>query len=73
VIVVCRLDRLSPSHATELGDVVAGLDVPVLGAVLIGGGSVYYTLPSARSTGMLAHLPDSPSEAPRPSASPRPR
>jgi polysaccharide biosynthesis transport protein len=73
VIVVCRLDRLSPSNATELGEVVAGLDAPVLGAVLIGGGSVYYTLPSARSTGTLAHLPDGPSEAARPTASPRPR
>jgi capsular polysaccharide biosynthesis protein/Mrp family chromosome partitioning ATPase len=73
VIVVCRLDRLSPSHATELGDVVAGLDAPVLGAVLIGGGAVYYTLPSARSNGMLAHFPDGLSETARPSASPRPR
>ena len=73
VIVVCRLDRLSPSNATELGEVVAGLDAPVLGAVLIGGGSVYYTLPSARSTGTLAHFPDGPSEAARPTASPRPR
>jgi capsular polysaccharide biosynthesis protein/Mrp family chromosome partitioning ATPase len=73
VIVVCRLDQLSPGDATELGDVVAGLEAPVLGAVLIGGGSVSYTLPSPRSNGTLAHLSDGPSAAQRSSASPRPR
>ena len=31
-------DQLSPGDATELGDVVAGLEAPVPGAVLIGGG-----------------------------------
>jgi capsular polysaccharide biosynthesis protein/Mrp family chromosome partitioning ATPase len=73
VIVVCRLDQLSPGDATELGDVVAGLEAPVLGAVLIGGGSVSYTLPSPRSNGTLAHLSDGPNGAQRSSASPRPR
>ena len=73
VIVVCRLDQLSPGNATELGDVVAGLEAPVLGAVLIGGGSVSYTLPSPRSNGTLAHLSDGPSAAQRSSASHRPR
>ena len=61
-----------PSDATELGEVVAGLDAPVLGAVLIGGGSVCYSLPAARSTGTLANSPRS-SAAARPTASPRPR
>jgi succinoglycan biosynthesis transport protein ExoP len=73
VIVVCRLDQLSPGDATELGDVVAGLEAPVLGAVLIGGGNVSYTLPSPRSNGSLAHLSDGPSGAQHSSASPRPR
>jgi polysaccharide biosynthesis transport protein len=73
VLVVCRLDRLSPGDATELGDVVAGLDAPVLGAVLIGGPSVRYTLPSARSEGIVTHFPDGSSGTPRPTASPRPR
>ena len=45
VLVVCHLDRLSPDDATELGDVVARLDAPVLGAVLVGGTSVRYSLP----------------------------
>jgi Mrp family chromosome partitioning ATPase len=73
VIVVCRLDQISPGNATELGDVVAGLEAPVLGAVLIGGGSVSYTLPSPRSNGRLAHLSDGPSAAQRSSASHQPR
>jgi Mrp family chromosome partitioning ATPase/capsular polysaccharide biosynthesis protein len=47
VLVVCHLDRLSPDDATELGDVVARLDAPVLGAVLVGGTSVRYSLPLA--------------------------
>ena len=51
VLVVCRLDRLSPSDAIELGDVVARLEAPVLGAVLIGGSSVRYSLPAWRSAG----------------------
>jgi hypothetical protein len=72
VIVVCSLDQISPGDANGLGDVVAGLEAPVLGAVLIGGGSVSYTLPSPRSNGSLAHLSDGPSGA-RSSASHRPR
>jgi Mrp family chromosome partitioning ATPase len=56
VLVVCRLDRLSPSDATELGDVVARLDAPVLGAVLIGGSTVRYSLPAWSAAGALAHM-----------------
>jgi capsular polysaccharide biosynthesis protein len=73
VLVVCRLDHLSPGDATELGDVVANLDAPVLGAVLIGGGSVRYSLPSSHSGGTLARFPDGASEPPRSTASPQPR
>jgi Mrp family chromosome partitioning ATPase len=56
VLVVCRLDRLSPSDATELGDVVARLEAPVLGAVLIGGSSVRYALPAWGSAAPLARV-----------------
>jgi capsular polysaccharide biosynthesis protein len=73
VLVVCALDRLSPSDATELGDVVSGLDAPVLGAVLIGGSSVRYTLPSARSGGTVTHFPEGATGTPQPTAWPRPR
>ena len=73
VLVVCRLDRLSPSDASELGDVVDRLDAPVLGAVLIGGSSVRYSLPSSRGNGSLAHFSDRAGEPSRPAASPRPR
>jgi Mrp family chromosome partitioning ATPase len=58
VLVVCRLDRLSPSDATELGDVVARLDAPVLGAVLIGGSTVRYTLPAWSTARALAPMRD---------------
>jgi Mrp family chromosome partitioning ATPase len=72
VLVVCRLDRLSPADARELGDVVEQLRAPVLGAVLIGGGSVHYTLPSTHFSN-LAHLSDGSNEASWSGASRRPR
>jgi Mrp family chromosome partitioning ATPase len=58
VLVVCRLDRLSPNDATELGDVVARLDAPVLGAILIGGSNVRYSLPAWHPADALAHMRD---------------
>jgi Mrp family chromosome partitioning ATPase len=58
VLVVCRLDGLSPNDATELGDVVARLDAPVLGAVLIGGTSVRYSLPAWRPADAVARVPN---------------
>ena len=49
VLVVCRLDRLSPGEATELRDLLARTDAPVLGAVVIGGAAASYSLaPPAR-------------------------
>lgn len=72
VLVVCRLDRLSPSDATELGDVVARLEAPVLGAVLIGGSSVRYSLPAWHSAGPVPRLHGANGPHP-PNASPRPR
>jgi polysaccharide biosynthesis transport protein len=44
VLVVCRLDRLSPGDATELADVLARSDAPTLGAVVIGGAAASYSL-----------------------------
>ena len=74
VLVVCRLDRLSPSDATELGDVVSRLDAPVLGAVLIGGVAACTTrCRPGRSAGTLAHLPDGLTSPRGRAASPRPR
>jgi Mrp family chromosome partitioning ATPase len=35
-VVVCRLDRMTPAAAAELGDVFERLQVPVLGLVAIG-------------------------------------
>lgn len=46
VLVVCRLDRLWPGDAAELGDVLGRLDAPVLGSVVIGGTRVRYSLPA---------------------------
>jgi Mrp family chromosome partitioning ATPase len=46
VLVVCRLDRLSPDEAGELGEVLARLRAPVLGSVVIGGSHVRYSLPA---------------------------
>jgi len=46
VIVVCRLDRLWPGDATELGEVLARIEAPVLGAVVIGGTRARYSLPA---------------------------
>ena len=46
VLVVCSLDRLWPGDAAELGDVLARLGAPVLGAVAIGGTRVRYSLPA---------------------------
>ncbi len=56
VLVVCRLDRLSPGEATELGELLARMDAPVLGAVVIGGSAASYSLaPAARQpTGVSA-------------------
>ena len=36
VAVVCRCDRMSPTSAAELGDVLAQLPTPVLGAIAVG-------------------------------------
>jgi succinoglycan biosynthesis transport protein ExoP len=54
VLVVCRLDRLSPGEATELGELLARIDVPALGAVVIGGTAASYALgaPTAPRTGV---------------------
>jgi Mrp family chromosome partitioning ATPase len=46
VLVLCELDRLAPGEAAELGDVLARLDSPVLGSIVIGGGRVRYWLPA---------------------------
>jgi Mrp family chromosome partitioning ATPase len=46
VLVVCRLDRLWPGDAAELGEVLARLEAPVLGSVVIGGTRVRYSLPA---------------------------
>jgi Mrp family chromosome partitioning ATPase len=58
VLVVCHLDRLSPNDATELGDAVARLDAPVLGAVLVGGTNVRYSLPLSAQLREPAGFPD---------------
>ena len=46
VLVVCRLDRMSPDEAVELGEVLARLRAPVLGTVVMGGSHVSYSLPA---------------------------
>jgi capsular polysaccharide biosynthesis protein len=46
VVVVCRLDRLWPGDASELGEVLARVEAPVLGAVVIGGTRARYSLPA---------------------------
>ncbi len=46
VLVVCRLDRLWPGDAAELGEVLARLEAPVLGSVVVGGTRVRYSLPA---------------------------
>jgi Mrp family chromosome partitioning ATPase len=44
VLVVCRLDRLSPGDATELAEVLARVEAPALGAVVIGGARASYSV-----------------------------
>ena len=44
VLVVCRLDRLSPGDATELAEVLARVEAPALGAVVIGGARASYAV-----------------------------
>jgi Mrp family chromosome partitioning ATPase len=44
VLVVCRLDRLSPGDATEVGEMLARVDAPALGAVVIGGTTASYSV-----------------------------
>jgi tyrosine-protein kinase len=44
VLVVCRLDRITPGEATELAEVLARVDAPALGAVVIGGAAASYSL-----------------------------
>lgn len=46
VIVVCRLDRLWPGDAAEVGEVLGRIEAPVLGAVVIGGTRARYSLPA---------------------------
>jgi capsular polysaccharide biosynthesis protein len=46
VVVVCRLDRLWPGDASELGEVLARIEAPGLGAVVIGGTRARYSLPA---------------------------
>jgi Mrp family chromosome partitioning ATPase len=44
-LVVCRLDRMTPAAAAELGEVLERLQVPVLGLVAIGvRGNAAYSL-----------------------------
>ena len=45
VLVVARLDSMSPDDAVELGELLGGLRAPVLGSVVIGGTRVRYSLP----------------------------
>ena len=58
VLVVCRLDRLAPGEARELGEILARLDAPVLGAVAVGGGRVRYSLPAWTPMRAPAGAPD---------------
>ena len=44
MLVVCRLDRLSPADAAELAEVLARVDAPALGAVVIGGARASYSV-----------------------------
>jgi Mrp family chromosome partitioning ATPase len=44
VLVVCRLDRITPGEATELAEVLARVEAPALGAVVIGGAAASYSL-----------------------------
>jgi Mrp family chromosome partitioning ATPase len=37
LLVVCQVDRLTPSNAAELGDVLARLDMQVVGLIAVGG------------------------------------
>ena len=73
VLVVCHLDRLSPNDATELGDVVARLDAPVLGAVLSAARSVRYSLPLRAVDRARWRFPRRSRGPSRPTASPPPR
>lgn len=52
ILVVCRLDRMSPGEATELAEVLARVEAPALGAVVIGGAEASYSL--GRSTSARA-------------------
>jgi receptor protein-tyrosine kinase len=58
VLVVCRLDRLDPDEARELGEILARLDAPVLGSVVIGGSRVRYSLPAWTPMRAPAGAPD---------------
>lgn len=46
VLVVCRLESMSPADGAELGALLGRLDAPVLGAVVIGGRRLRYSLPA---------------------------
>ncbi len=58
VMVVCRLDSLSPGDAVELGEALARLRAPVLGSVVIGGTRVRYALPAWTPVRAPAEVPD---------------
>ena len=40
LLVVCRLDRLSPANAAEIGEALSRIDVPTVGLVALGGSAV---------------------------------
>ena len=58
VMVVCRLDSLSPGDAVELGEALARLRAPVSGSVVIGGTRVRYALPAWTPVRGPAEVPD---------------
>jgi succinoglycan biosynthesis transport protein ExoP len=58
ILVVCRLDRLWPGEAAELGEVLGRLEAPVLGAVVIGGSRVRYALPAWTPRRAASMAPD---------------
>jgi succinoglycan biosynthesis transport protein ExoP len=63
VLVVCRLDRISPGEARELAEVLARVDAQALGALVVGGGSASYALGAAMD---VTQAPgDAPSLRPR--------
>jgi len=57
VLVVCRLDRLSPGEAAELAAVLARIDAPALGAVVIGGATASYSLGALMPDRMASGVP----------------